>query len=306
MTRAPGRFGAVITAMVTPFGDDGSLDVDGAAQLARWLADNGSDGLVVAGSTGEGSLLSDGEKRDLWSAVAGAVTIPVIAATGSAATDHTIEQGRIAEECGVDGLLVVTPYYVRPSQAGLVSHFSAVAAATRLPILLYDIPVRSGRKIAVASLVRLASEFPNIIGVKDAGGDVAATALAVARCPEGFEVYCGDDVLTLPMLSVGAVGLISVASHWAGVEIGEMIASFFKGDVRAAAQANATLIPSWEFETGEEAPNPVPAKTMMRVLGQPAGPCRLPLGEPPAGLDGLACEVLAGLGRLPDSGVSPS
>jgi len=293
----PGRFGAVATAMVSPFDQDGRLDLDAARTLARWLVDHGSDGLVVAGSTGEATALSDDEKADLWRAVAEAVTVPVVAGAGTADTRHSIELSRLAEDAGAAGILAVTPYYARPSQAGLAGHFRAIAESTRLPVLLYDIPVRSGRKIAHDTLVRLARDVPNIVGVKDAAGDPAASARLVAEAPADFELYSGDDSLTLPLLAVGACGLIGVATHWVGRAAGRMIAAFAAGDVVTARQINARLVPSWSFETGDLAPNPVPAKAMMRVLGLPVGQCRLPMGEAPDGLEDTARLVLAQLGE---------
>ncbi|HXX91929.1 MAG TPA: 4-hydroxy-tetrahydrodipicolinate synthase [Acidimicrobiales bacterium] len=296
-----GRFGALVTAMVTPFDEQGGLDLPGAARLARWLADNGSDALVVAGTTGEGPVLDDDELTALWSVVVESVTVPVIAGTGSADTRHSIELTRRAAAAGVDGVLVVTPYYNRPSQAGLHAHFAAVARGTTLPVLLYDIPVRCGRKIAHDTMVGLAREVPNIVGVKDAAGDVTATARLVAELGDGFEVYCGDDNLTLPMLSVGAIGLVSVAAHWAGNEIAEMIGAFAKGDVQHAQALNQRLVESFAFESTEEYPNPLPAKAMCRVQGLPAGQCRLPMGAAPAALEERARAVLGALGRLPDA-----
>ena len=290
------RFGAVVTAMVTPFSEGGGLDLDAAADLARWLADHGSDGLVVAGTTGEGPVLTDDEKVDLWRAVSGAVTIPVVAGTGSNDTTHSVELTRRAADCGVAGALVVTPYYNRPSQSGIEAHFRAVAAASDLPVLVYDIPVRTGRKVSHDVLVRLAREVPQVVGVKDAAGDVAGTARLLAETPEGFEVYSGDDGLTLALLSVGAVGVIGVATHWAGPLFAEMIASFAKGDVARARAVNAQLLASYAFETGDAAPNPIPAKVMMRVLGQRVGECRLPMGPAPVGLEDRARQVLAALG----------
>ena len=289
------RFGAVVTAMVTPFAQDGSLDVDAAVQLARWLVDHGSDGLVLAGTTGEGPVLTDDEDCELWRAVTEAVTVPIVAGTGSNDTAHSIELIKRAEECGVAGALVVTPYYNRPPQAGIEAHFRAVAGASGLPIILYDIPIRTGRKISHEVLVRLAHDVPTIVGVKDAAGDPTATARLVADAPDDFEVYSGDDGLTLPLLAVGAVGVIGVATHWAAPQFGEMIASFAKGDVVRARQVNEQLIPSYTYETGDLAPNPIPAKAMMRVLGLPVGQCRLPLGPAPAGLEDRAREVLKGL-----------
>jgi 4-hydroxy-tetrahydrodipicolinate synthase len=292
------RFGAVVTAMVTPFAADGAFDPDAAVTVARWLADHGNDGLVLAGTTGEGPVLSDDEKVELWRAVAGAVTVPVVAGTGSNDTAHSIELTRRAAGTGVAGALVVCPYYNRPSQAGIEAHLRAVAEASDLPVLIYDIPVRTGRKVSHDVLVRLAREVRQVVGVKDAAGDPAGTARLIAEAPDGFEVYSGDDALTLPLLAVGAVGVVGVATHWAAPQFAEMIASFAKGDVARARQVNESLIPSYRFETGDAAPNPVPAKAMMRVLGLPVGQCRLPMGPAPDGLEDAARGVLAGLTRV--------
>ena len=289
------RFGAVVTAMVTPFHGEGALDLDGAVALARWLADHGSDGLVVAGTTGEGSTLTDEEKLDLWRAVAEAVTIPVIANTGSNDTAHSVHLTRQAAGCGVAGVLAVTPYYNRPSQAGIEAHFRAVAAATDLPVVLYDIPVRSGRKIAHDVMVRLALDVPNLAGVKDAASDVAATARLLAAVPDRFEVYSGSDDHTLALVALGAVGVVGVATHWCGVEMGQMVAAVGKGDLAHARELHARLLESFLFETGDAAPNPIPAKAMMRTLGLAVGECRLPMGAAPEGLEDRAREVYANL-----------
>ncbi len=291
----PGRFGAVLTAMATPFGPDGSLDLDGAARLARWLTEHGSDGLVVAGTTGETPALSDTEKRDLWRAVAEAVTVPVIAGSTTNDTAHSLHLTRQAEEAGAAGILAVTPYYNRPSQAGLAAHFRAVAESTSLPVMVCDIPVRTGRKVAPETLLDLARGVANVVAVKDAAGSPAASARLLAEAPGGFELYSGDDALTLPLLAVGASGVVGVATHWAGVEMAGMISCFAKGDIEGARAANARLIPSYAFETGDEAPNPVPTKAMLRVLGLPGGACRPPMGPEPPGLEDRARAVLAGL-----------
>jgi 4-hydroxy-tetrahydrodipicolinate synthase len=291
-----GRFGAVVTAMITPFDDAGALDLDGAAELARWLVSNGSDGLVVAGTTGESPVLSDGELADLWKAVSEAVSAPVIAGTGTNDTHHSVELTRIAQSAGVDAVLVVTPYYSRPSQAGLVAHFEAVAGATTLPVMLYDIPSRTGRKIAHETLLHLARTTGNVVGVKDAAGDPAASARLVAEAPPGFELYSGDDSLTLPLLAIGAVGVVSVASNWAPGEMNEMVVAFSKGEVEASRRANARLLESYAFESSDTYPNPLPAKAACRALGLPAGQCRLPLGPAPAELDRLAAGVVSALG----------
>ncbi len=281
----PGRFGAVLTAMVTPFDADGRLDLDGAATLARRLVERGNDGLVVAGTTGESPVLSDAEKRDLWRAVAEAVTVPVIAGSSTNDTAHSVELTRAAKDAGAAGILAVTPYYSRPPQAGLDRHFRAVAEATDLPVLIYDIPIRTGRKVAHETLVTLAQEVPTIVGVKDATGDPAGSARLLAEVPDGFDLYSGDDALTLPLLAVGGAGVISVAGHWAGEEIALMVGAFFKGDVDTARRTNLRLLESWVFQTGDVAPNPIPTKAMLRTLGLPAGQCRLPLGPAPDGLE---------------------
>ena len=288
------RFGKVLTAMVTPFRQDGSLDLDTAASLAQWLSDNGSDGLVIAGTTGEAPTLTHDEQIDLIGAVVAAVDVPVVAGAGSNDTAAAVELTGRATEAGADGVLSVAPYYNRPSQAGLAKHFATVAAATDLPVLIYDIPVRTGRKVDTSTLLDLAHGVANIVGVKDAAGDPAETAGLIAQAPDDFEVYSGDDSLTLPLLSVGAVGVIGVATHWAGAEHAEMIAAFEKGDVDAARQINAGLMPSYGFETGLAAPNPIPAKAMMRLIGLPVGRCRPPLDVEPDGLIEAAAEVLAG------------
>ena len=297
----PARFGAVLTAMVTPFAPDGALDVDAAVEVARWLAAHGSDGLVLAGTTGEGSVLTDEERRTLWRAVSEAVTVPVVAGTGTNDTAHSIELTKAATEAGVDAVLVVTPYYSRPSQDGLLEHFSAVAAATDLPVVVYDIPVRTGRRIARSTMLRLADQAGNVVGVKDATGDVAGAARLVADAPDGFEVYSGDDSLTLPLVAVGAVGVIAVASHWAGPQMGDMVAAAVKGDLDGARAVNAKLHFSYEFESTEAFPNPLPAKAACRVLGLPVGQCRPPMGAAPPELDGEARRVLTHLGVLADA-----
>ena len=292
----PGRFGAVLTAMATPFDERGALDVDGAVALARWLVAQGNDGLVVAGTTGESPVLSDDEKITLWRAVVEAVDVPVVAGAGSNDTLHSIELTREAEAAGAAGILAVTPYYNRPSQAGLAAHFRAVAEATSLPVMLYDIPVRTGRKIAHDTLVQLARTVPNVLAVKDAAGSPAASALLVAEAPEHLDLYSGDDSLTLPLLAVGASGVVGVATHWTGALHQEMLAAFRKGDVERARAVNAKMLPSFAFETSDEAPNPVPTKVMLGVLGLPGGQCRLPMGPPPPGLEERARRVLDDLG----------
>jgi 4-hydroxy-tetrahydrodipicolinate synthase len=297
IAQGPGRFGAVLTAMVTPFDASGALDVDAALALARYLVAHGSDGLVLTGTTGEAPVLSDAEAIELWRTLAEALTVPVLAGTGTADTRHSIERTKAAEAAKVAGALVVAPYYSRPSQAGLTAHFRALAQCTALPLLLYDIPVRTGRRIELDTMLGLAAECPNVVGVKDASGDVGRAATLAEHAPGGFELYSGEDRLTLALLAVGAVGTVSVESHWAGDELSHMLGSFAKGDVEAARAANAALLESHDFQSTDAYPNPLPAKAACRALGLAVGQCRLPLGPAPAELDEAARGVLARLGR---------
>jgi 4-hydroxy-tetrahydrodipicolinate synthase len=292
------RFGSVVTAMITPFDPDGAIDLDGAVAVARHLTRSGSDGIVVAGTTGEGPVLTDEERLALFRAVVGAVDVPVIASTGTNDTAHSVTLTREAKACGVDGVLAVTPYYNRPSPAGLSAHFRAIAACSDLPVILYDIPVRSGRRIGSRLTLELAHDVPSIVGVKDATGDVAGAAVVVAESPDGFEVYCGDDSLTLPYVSVGGVGVISVAAHWAGRQFGEMIGCHRSGQVDRATTINQHLAESYRFQSTDEFPNPVPAKAACRALGLPAGQCRLPNAPAPEALDDQARSVVSRLNRL--------
>jgi 4-hydroxy-tetrahydrodipicolinate synthase len=293
--RSPGRFGALVTAMVTPFDEGGRVDLEGATRLAKHLAGQGSEAVVVSGTTGESPVLSDGERQDLWRAVAESSGVPVIAGSTTADTGHSIELTRAAEAAGAAAILAVTPYYNRPSQAGIARHFTAIAEATSLPVILYDIPVRTGRKIATETMLRLAREVPNIVGVKDATSDVSATARLLAEAPAGFECYSGEDALTLALLAVGAVGAIAVASHWIGPEISSMITAFLNGDIEAARRLNSEMIEFVAFQASDEAPNPMPAKAMLRAMGLPAGECRLPHGPAPSWLEERAEAVLADL-----------
>jgi 4-hydroxy-tetrahydrodipicolinate synthase len=269
-------FGRVITAMATPFDRSGALDLERARGLAEHLVANGSDGLVLAGSTGESPTLSFEEKRDLFAAVTDAVgpRADIIAGTGTYNTAETIHLSTMAAEQGVGGLLVVTPYYSRPPQSGLLAHFRAVAKATDLPIILYDIPSRTARKIEHETLLKLA-EVPNIVGVKDAAADLAGTARLAAEKPEDFTIWSGDDALTLPMLSLGAQGVISVASHLVGARLQELVEAHSKGDGDLAAAINRELVPLFDvlFITS----NPIPLKAALAMIGQPVGAPRLPL-----------------------------
>jgi 4-hydroxy-tetrahydrodipicolinate synthase len=258
---------------------------------------HGSDGLVLSGSTGESSVLTDDEKVGLWRAVAGAVTVPVVAGTGSNDTAHSVDMTRRAAECGVDGILLVTPYYNRPSQTGIYEHFRATAEASGgLPVMLYDIPVRSGRRIATETLLRLSREVPSIVALKDAAGDPASTAHLAAQVPAGFEIYSGDDVMTLPLMAVGAVGVVSVAAHWVGPQLRRVVDAFLAGDPATAIAGNAELLDSFDFESTPEFPNPLPAKAVLRALGLRVGQCRLPMGASTPELESQAAKILAAVG----------
>jgi len=282
---AMARFGSVITAMVTPFNDAGEVDHVGAAELAQWLVSQGNDALVLTGTTGEAACLTDEEQIAFWHTVRAAVDVPLVAGSGTNDTRHAAELTGHAASAGMDAVLIVTPYYNRPSQAGIEAHFRHVCAATELPVIVYDIPVRTGRKIGSELILRMANEIPNVVGLKDAAGDPSATAEVIARAPEGFEVFSGDDGLTLPLLAVGAVGVIGVATHWAAPVMVEMVKAFKAGQIDKAIELNARMIESYEFETGDLNPNPVPTKAMLRALGQPAGPCRPPMGFGPTDLE---------------------
>ena len=288
-------FGQVLTAMITPFDASGALDLNEAVRLAKWLQDNGNDGLVISGTTGESSTLTDAEKLSLWEAVINAVTIPVIAGSGSNDTAHSVHMTKEVTKMGAAGILAVGPYYNRPPQSGLEGHITAMANATTLPVVIYDIPVRTGRKISTSTLVNLANTVPNIKALKDAAGAPAETANLMAQVPKDFELYSGDDGLTLAFLAYGGSGVIGVATHWSAPEHQAMITAFKKGDVALARKYNDILLESYAFETGDDNPNPIPSKVMMSYLGFKVGDCRLPMGPPPAGLADRAAVVHSNL-----------
>jgi 4-hydroxy-tetrahydrodipicolinate synthase len=291
------RFGPVITAMVTPFGDDGALDLDAAANVARWLVDHGNDALVVAGTTGESPVLTDPERIDLVRAVCEAVDAPVIAGATTNDTAHSIDMTRSATAAGAAAILAVVPYYNKPSQAGLEAHFRAVADATDLPVVLYDVPGRTGRPLARDTVLRLARDVTNVVALKDAGGNPAATAQLIAEAPDGFEVYSGDEPLTLALCAYGAVGVIGVSSHWTAQEQAEMFRAWDSGDVVKAREINQRLLPSYRYMNSDDCVFSQAAKVVMNVLGVPVGACRLPLGPAPAGTEDRARAMLRDLGR---------
>ncbi|NUP49260.1 MAG: 4-hydroxy-tetrahydrodipicolinate synthase [Catenulispora sp.] len=272
--RAGAPFGRMITAMITPFKADGSLDLDGARELAAHLVDAGNDGLVISGTTGESPTTSDAEQADLLAAVLAEVggRARVIAGVGTNDTAHTLELARRAEAVGAHGLLVVTPYYSKPTQEGLFRHFTAVADATALPVMLYDIPHRAGVPIEVATLMRLA-EHPRVVAVKDAKGDLVAGSTVIANTDLAY--YSGDDPLTLPWLSVGAVGVVSMSGHVAAPRIRAMIAAYLAGNAAEATALHQELLPVHAGVT--MLPGVISLKAAMNMLGLPGGPVRLPL-----------------------------
>ncbi len=282
------RFGRVSVAMVTPFDEHQELDVDAAVALAKWLVAEGNESLVVSGTTGESATLTIDEKLTLFEAVSAAVTVPVIAGTTGSNTRQDIGLTAEAAKLGIAGVLGVSPYYNRPSQAGLELHFRAIADTTDLPIMLYDIPKRTGRKLASTTIARLVNDVTNIVALKDAAGDPSETAKVIAYCPDDFEVYSGDSPMNLPLMSVGAVGAVGVCTHWAAPEHVRMFAAWERGDVAEAQRVNRILIESYDFEGNDDAPNPVQPKAMMRALGHPVGRCRLPMGPAPEGTEEAA------------------
>ncbi len=269
------HFGRVVTAMVTPFRDDLSLDLDGATRLARHLIEHGTETILLSGTTGESPTLDGDEQLELLRAVKDAVADDgqVIVGTGTNDTAKTCASTEKATAAGADGVLVVTPYYNKPDQRGLLHHFRAVAASTDRPVLLYDIPGRTAREIAVATLVELA-EVDNIVAVKDATLDVQKTGAVAAQAPDGFQIYSGQDALNLPILAVGGVGFVSVAAHLVGPELADLATSFESDPVKAR-EIHLRLMPLFQALFAD--PNPAPLKAILADLGLPAGPVRPPL-----------------------------
>lgn len=271
-------FGRVLTAMITPFDDDGAVDDQAVWDLARHLVDTGNDGIVVGGTTGESPTLSADEKVALFRAVVEAVgdRAVVVAGTGTYDTRESIHLTHAAIEAGVHGVMAVTPYYSRPPQQGLFEHFTAIADASTVPVLLYNIPSRTGRRIEVETLRQL-SEHARIVAVKDAVGDLAFTTQTINACGDDFAIYSGDDILTLPMMAVGGIGIVSVAAHLAGREIAAMVAAAADGKWEEARRLHLALAPLFTALFAE--PNPMPVKAALSRLWQPVGVPRSPLVE---------------------------
>jgi 4-hydroxy-tetrahydrodipicolinate synthase len=297
----PGRFGRVLTAMATPFTADGALDVDGAQRLARHLLDNGTDTLVIAGTTGESPTLTHDEKGRLWAAVVEAAgdSSRVMAGTSTYSTAESIELTQLAEKAGAGSMLLVSPYYNKPPQEGLYLHFSSIAASTRLPCLVYNIPGRTACKIEPATMLRLA-EIDNIVGVKDAVGDMAEASRLHRDTGGAFEQYSGDDKNLLPLLSVGGVGVVSVASHLVGPAIRELVEAFERGDTRRALELHTSNLAMFEglFATS----SPILLKACLNLLGLPGGPLRPPLLDATPPQVDFARGLLEGVGLRPGEG----
>ncbi len=270
------NFGQLITAMVTPFDHQGEIDFQATEQLIEYLIANGSDSLVIAGTTGESPTLSTDEKVALFQFTVHTVAgrVPVIAGTGSNNTRASISLTQRAEKAGVDGIMLVTPYYNKPSQEGMFQHFQAIAQSTRLPIMLYNIPGRSVVNLLPETVICL-SQINNIVSIKEASGDLDAASEIIENTPKSFSVYSGDDSLTLPMLSIGGNGIVSVAAHVIGNDMQNMISSFKAGDVETAAAIHRRLLPTMKALFA--APNPSPVKAALIMMGVQVGGVRLPM-----------------------------
>lgn len=271
-------FGRLLTAMVTPFNADGSINYEAGADFADWLLANGSDGLVVEGSTGEAATMDMDEKIKFMQTIVARVNgrAKIVAGAGTNCTASTIDLVKKMEACGVDGVLVVGPYYNKPTQEGYYQHFAAVAKATKLPIIVYNVPGRTGGNIAPETVARLAADFSNIVAIKEAAGNVAQTAELYRVLPEDFSIYSGDDGLILPFLSVGACGLISVLANVNGNLLQQLMQAYSEGRVKDAADLNKVMVPLAKAMFVES--NPIPIKAAVtKVTGINAGAPRLPL-----------------------------
>jgi 4-hydroxy-tetrahydrodipicolinate synthase len=278
--------------MITPFAKDGSIDWDGVATLATHLADHGHDAIAVNGTTGEAPTTKSSEKLEIIKVVKSTVgsRVNVLSGAGDNETSYTVEQAKRSADAGADGLLIVTPYYNKPPQAGIEAHFKAVAGATDLPIMMYDIPGRTGVEIESDTIVRL-FDLPNIVALKDAKGNLAATSDVIARC--GIPVYSGDDILNLPFLSIGAVGFVSVCGHTVGSELKALLDAWFAGDTARALEIHQRLIPV--FKGTFKTQGAILTKAAMNLMGLPGGTTRLPLVDAtPAQIATLREDLIAG------------
>jgi len=292
-------FGRLLTAMVTPFNADGSINYEAGADFADWLLANGSDGLVVEGSTGEAATMDMDEKIKFMQTIVARVNgrAKIVAGAGTNCTASTIDLVKKMEACGVDGVLVVGPYYNKPTQEGYYQHFAAVAKATKLPIIVYNVPGRTGGNIAPETVARLAADFSNIVAIKEAAGNVAQTAELYRVLPEDFSIYSGDDGLILPFLSVGACGLISVLANVNGNILQQLMQAYSEGRVKDAADLNKVMVPLAKAMFIES--NPIPIKAAVtKVTGINAGAPRLPLTPISAAAEAKLDAVLKAAGMI--------
>lgn len=292
-------FGRLLTAMVTPFNEDGSVNYEAGCHLADWLLANGTDGLVIEGSTGEAATMTMDEKIKFMQTIVKHIggRAPIVAGAGTNCTASTIELAQAMEACGVDGLLVVGPYYNKPTQEGYYQHFAAVAKAVKIPIIVYNVPGRTGSNILPATIARLAADFDNIVAVKEAAGDVSQTAELYRVLPERISIYSGDDGLILPFMAVGACGLISVLANCNGIILQDVMQAYSEGRVQDAAELNKKMVPLAKAMFMES--NPIPIKAAVtKVTGIPAGAPRLPLTPLSAGAEAKLDAILREYGMV--------
>lgn len=282
---ATARFGRVITAMITPFHEDGTVDYESAVQLSKYLVEHGSEGILVGGTTGEGATLTHDEKLKLYEVVVNAVgrnstgkKVPVMGNVGTISAQETIKFAKEAEQTGIDCVLAIVPYYVKPNQEGMYQHFITIAKEISLPIVLYNVPGRVGVSILPETVKRIVDECPNVVGIKDATGNWDQVSKEKMLLPDDFMIYSGDDAFTLPILTCGGVGVISVASHVIGDDLLKMVKLFEEGNIAAARELHLKMfeIMKGMFFTA----SPIPIKTAVNLIGQPGGHFRLPLVEP--------------------------
>ncbi|MDI6707379.1 MAG: 4-hydroxy-tetrahydrodipicolinate synthase [Bacillota bacterium] len=289
------RWGSLITAMVTPFDEELNVNYGGAVELAKQLVEEGTTALTVCGTTGEAPTLTTDEKIKLFKEIKASVDVPVIAGIGTNSTKATIEMGRMAVECGVDGVLVVVPYYNKPNQEGIYRHFKAVAEEVKLPIMMYNVPGRTGGNMDAETVIEL-SRVENIVALKEASGNLSQVCEVIRRAKEGFNVYSGDDFLTIPIMAMGGAGVVSVASQVVGPMMRRMIDSFLEGDVKNAAQLHNKLKPI--FDALFITTNPIPVKKALNLMGRNAGGLRLPMVDAGAYVEKILVEEMVKLGLL--------
>lgn len=300
---ATAQFGRVITAMITPFTEDGAVDYESAVALAKHLVAHGSEGLLVGGTTGEGATMTAEEKLKLYTLIVDAVgkrgegkKVPVMGNIGTISTADTIAFGNKAKETGIDCALVIVPFYVKPNQEGMYQHFTAVAKGVDLPLVLYNVPGRTGVSIQPETIKRIVDKCPNVVGIKDATGSWDQVTKEKALLPEDFMIYSGDDAFTLPVLLAGGVGIISVSAHVIGDDMLAMVDAFEKGDLEKARELHLKM---YEINKGMFfTASPTPVKTATNLVGQPGGHFRLPMVEPTEAEKAKVRQMLENYGGL--------